>query len=64
MDQTGLSGAYCLCERSQLMLITQKIVQTVVWVILTVRLGDLITLLIIAKGGQCKDAYTSENVEI
>ena len=31
---------------------------------LSVRVYDLITLLIIAKGGQCKDAYTPENVEI
>ena len=31
---------------------------------LSVRLGDLITLLIIAKGGQCKDVYVRENVQI
>ena len=35
-----------------------------IWVILLVRLGDLITLLIIAKGGQCKDVYVPENVQI
>ena len=34
------------------------------WVILSVRLGDLITLLIIAKGGQCKDVYVPENVQL
>ena len=26
--------------------------------------GDLITLLAIAKGGQCKDVYVPENVQI
>ena len=31
---------------------------------LSVRLGDLITLLFIAKGGQCKDVYVPENVQI
>ena len=42
------------------MLITKKVVSN--WVILSVRLGDLITLLIIAKGGQCKDVYVPENI--
>ena len=28
------------------------------------RLGDLITLLIIAKGGQCKDVYVPEIVQV
>ena len=37
---------------------------TVVRVILSVRLGDLITLLIIAKGGHCKDVFVPENVQI
>ena len=31
---------------------------------LSVHLGDLITLLIIAKGDQCKDVYVPENVQI
>ena len=32
--------------------------------LLSVRIGDLITLLIIAKGAQCKDAYVPESIEI
>ena len=35
-----------------------------IWVILSVRVGDLITLLIIAKGGQSKDVYVPETVQI
>ena len=31
---------------------------------LSVRVCDLITMLIIAKGGQNKDAYMPENVQI
>ena len=31
---------------------------------LSVRVGELITLLIIAKGVQCKDVYVPENVQI
>ena len=31
---------------------------------LSVRVGDLIALLIIAKGGQCKDVYVPENVQM
>ena len=31
---------------------------------LSVRVCDLITLLIIAKGGQCKDVYVPENFQI
>ena len=33
-------------------------------VMLSVRVGDLITLLIIARGGQCKHIYVPENVQI
>ena len=31
---------------------------------LSVRVCDLITLLIIAKGSQCKDIYVPENVQM
>ena len=40
----------------------KKEFKTIVLVILSVRVCDLITLLIIAKGGQYKDVYVPENV--
>ena len=74
MDQTGLPGAQCLCKRSQLMLITKIVFMNIyfyfyiyiteILVMLSVHVGDLITLLIVAKGGQCKDVYVPENVQI
>ena len=56
-------------ERSQLMLITKKKkkkkeFKTIVLVILSVRVCDLITLLIIATRGQCKDVCVPENVRV
>ena len=38
--------------------------KTIVLVILSVRVGDLITLLIIATRGQCKDVCVPENVRV